>query len=102
GEDERVGGILLMALLDAALHLVYELPIGAFRPPAPTARLAQLPVPTRADRAALFAPTPRPSLKSTLPAGGRGLLLKCGKCGKCGKPQLSAFTPFPHIPHFPQ
>src|SRR5262245_47022830 len=26
GEDERVGGMLLMVLLGAALHLVYELP----------------------------------------------------------------------------
>ena len=32
GEDERVGGIFVIVLLDAALHLVYELPIGAVAP----------------------------------------------------------------------
>jgi hypothetical protein len=36
-----------MVLLDTALHLIYDLPIGALRPLAPSvARLAQIMVPT--------------------------------------------------------
>jgi hypothetical protein len=48
GEDERVGEMLLMVLLDAALHLVYELSYRchyAHRRPS-AARLVQIMVPT--------------------------------------------------------
>src|SRR5262249_20162377 len=69
GEDDREGGILLMVLLDAALHLVYELP---YRCQYAHRRLARLGSPRSwsphgADRAALPSAS-RVSQRASTPA----------------------------------